>query len=64
VSTVALREAGATCTKQWVVLNVGITFKSVTDRGLGLVDVSNGFGFGVRIVTVVRLMSSMIMNFF
>jgi hypothetical protein len=64
VSTVAWREGGAMCTEHWAALDVETTFESVTDCGSGLVDVSNVFGFGVRIVTVVRLMSSMFMNFF
>jgi hypothetical protein len=64
VSTVVWRKDGAMCTEHWAVLDVETTFESVTDRGSGLVDVSNVFGFGVRIITVVRLMSSMFMNFF
>jgi hypothetical protein len=62
VSTVVWREDGDTCTEQWALLHVERNLGWVAACGSGRVDVSNVFGFGVRIVTVVRLMSSMIMN--
>ena len=64
MSTVVWREDGGTSTEPCAVSDVERTLGMVTARSSGRVEVSNVVGFGVRVLTVVRLVSSMIMNSF
>ena len=63
MSTVAWREDGAMCTEYWAVFDVETTLNGQRSR-FRAGGCFQCFGFGVRIVTFDRLMSSMIMKSF